>query len=94
MNMDLNITRWCCVSLHETQKVILFGVVNVKPQDVNQIQSTLTENFTKIVLLATILIMFTENLSPGVEACYVDGKESPGKGDYSDSTHSCVYTSY
>lgn len=31
-------------------------------------QRTLIENFTKIDLLAAILIMFIENLSPGVEA--------------------------
>ena len=49
--------------------MILFGVVDVKPQHINHAQSTLIENFTRIDLLAAILIMFTENWNSGVEAC-------------------------
>lgn len=47
--------------------MLLFGVVDVKPQDINHTQSTLIEHFTRIDLLAAILIMFIENWSPGVE---------------------------
>lgn len=66
----------------------------VKPQDTNHTQSTLIENVTKIVLLAAIPVMFTENVSPGIKACCTDEKYSTTKGEYSASIHWYACTSY